>query len=360
MSLAISKDNNLNLEVYNYELPEELIAQHPLPVRSASRLLVLDGSTGGTKDLDLVGIDSLLDPGDLLVFNNTKVIPARLYGRKESGGHVEFLVERILDHHRVLALAGSNKPLRVGHSVTLEKNGEITAVEVTSRTGELFTLEFKDKKVGDVLAAFGHVPLPPYIRRADEAVDHDRYQTVFASCPGAVAAPTAGLHFDFNLLNALKAQGIRHGFLTLHVGAGTFQPIRQQNITEHRLHSEWLSIPSALCKQIKQTQDEGRKIVAVGTTSVRALETLARTKRIEPYEGNTDLFLYPGQSFHIVDAMITNFHLPRSSLLMLVCAYAGTDNTLKAYSYAVRHRYRFYSYGDAMFLTPQHRKARSC
>lgn len=360
MSLAVSKDNSLNLDAYDYDLPEELIAQYPLPVRSASRLLALDGSTGEIQDLELNAVGGLLKPGDLLVFNDTKVVPARLYGHKASGGRVEFLIERILDDHTALAIAGTNKPLRVGHIVTLVKDNKTTTVSVTSRTGELFTLEFKDKKVGDVLAAFGHVPLPPYIRRADEAVDHDRYQTVFASCPGAVAAPTAGLHFDFNLLNALKAQGIRHGFLTLHVGAGTFQPIRQQNITEHRLHSEWLSIPSALCKQIKQTQDEGRKIVAVGTTSVRALETLARTKKIEPYEGNTDLFLYPGQSFHIVDAMITNFHLPRSSLLMLVCAYAGTDNTLKAYSYAVRHRYRFYSYGDAMFLTPQHRKARSC
>ena len=359
MSLAISKDNNLSLEVYNYELPEELIAQHPLPVRSASRLLVLDGSTGETKDLDLVGIGSLLEAGDLLVFNNTKVIPARLYGRKESGGRVEFLVERILDHHRVLALAGSNKPLRVGHSVTLEKNGEITAADITNRKSELYTLEFKERAVAEVLEAFGHVPLPPYIRRGDNEFDRDRYQTVFARYPGAVAAPTAGLHFDHALLNSLEIQGIQQGFLTLHVGAGTFQPIRQRNISQHRLHSEWVSIPSSLCEQIRRTRREGKKIIAVGTTSVRALETLARTNEIEPYEGTTDLFLYPDQPFYMVDAMITNFHLPRSSLLMLVCAYAGTDNTLEAYRHAVRHRYRFYSYGDAMFVTPQP-KARIC
>ena len=360
MSLAVSKDDNLNLEAYDYDLPEELIAQYPLPVRSASRMLALDGGTGEIQDLELNAIGNLLEAGDLLVFNNTKVVPARLYGHKASGGRVEFLIERILDDHTAIALAGSNKPLRVGHIVTLVKDNKSTTVSVSGRTGELFTLVFKDEPVGEVLAAFGHVPLPPYIHRPDEAVDHDRYQTIFASRPGAVAAPTAGLHFDFTLLDALKAQGIRHGFLTLHVGAGTFQPIRQQNIAEHRLHSEWLSIPSALCEQIKQTQDEGKKIVAIGTTSVRALETLARTKKIEPYEGNTDLFIYPGHSFYIVDAMITNFHLPRSSLLMLVCAYAGTGNTLKAYSHAVRHRYRFYSYGDAMFLTPQRKKNPLC
>ena len=359
MSLAISKDNGLSLGAYDYDLPEQLVAQRPLPARSASRLLALDGSTGENRDLEFNAIGSLLVSGDLLVFNNTKVIPARLFGRKASGGRVEFLIERIVDDHTALALAGSNKPLRIGHTVTLEKGNNITSASVTGRKGELFTLTFEDGPVADVLAALGHVPLPPYIRRPDDALDCDRYQTVFASCPGAVAAPTAGLHFDYALLNALEAQGVQHGFLTLHVGAGTFQPIRQQNITDHRLHAEWLSIPSLLCEQIKRAQGEGKKIVAVGTTSVRALETLARTEKIEPYEGNTDLFLYPGQPFLMVDAMITNFHLPRSSLLMLVCAYAGTDNTLKAYRHAVRHRYRFYSYGDAMFVTP-HPRARLC
>ena len=359
MSLAVSKDNGLSLDAYDYDLPEDLIAQRPLPVRSASRLLALEGNKGEIRDLELNAIGSLLEPGDLLVFNNTKVIPARLHGHKASGGRVEFLIERIVNDHTVLALAGANKPLRVGRTVTIEKGVETTTAYVKSRTGELFTLLFEDKPVDEVLAIFGHVPLPPYIRRPDDALDLDRYQTVFASCPGAVAAPTAGLHFDYTLLNNLEAQGIHLGFLTLHVGVGTFQPTRQQNISDHRLHSEWLSIPAALCEQIRQVRGEGKKIVAVGTTSVRALETLARTKEIEPYEGNTDLFLYPGQPFHMVDAMVTNFHLPRSSLLMLVCAYAGTGKTLKAYRHAVQHKYRFYSYGDAMFVTPQP-KARLC
>ncbi len=355
----------MHLEDFDYDLPPELIAQHPLPRRSASKLLSLGGDSGRLRDLEFENIIDLVHAGDVFVFNDTRVVPARLYGRKATGGRVEFLLERELDDHTILALAGSNKPLRAGHRITLEnKNGSVDA-KIVERRAEFFVLNFENLRVSEVLDRFGHVPLPPYIHRVGRdkdqhnGQDQDRYQTVYSNKPGAVAAPTAGLHFDEPLITALRARGARCVFLTLHVGAGTFQPIRESNPLLHRLHAERVFIPKSVCETVLGARAGGNRIVAVGTTSVRALETLAITGKRGAFEGDTELFLYPGKKFRIVDAMITNFHLPRSSLLMLVCAFAGTDNTLAAYRHAVRCRYRFYSYGDAMFVTPQ-REAQSC
>jgi len=355
----------MRLEDFDYDLPPELIAQHPLSRRSASRLLSLTGAGGRLRDLQFQNIVDLMNAGDVLVFNDTRVIPARLYGRKATGGRVEFLLERELDDHTMLALAGSNKPLRAGHRITLEnENGSVDAT-IVERRAEFIVLNFEGLRVSEVLDRFGHVPLPPYIHRAGRGKDQvygrdqDRYQTIYSRKSGAVAAPTAGLHFDEPLMTSLRARGVRCVFLTLHVGAGTFQPIRESNPLLHRMHAERVYIPKSVCETVLGARAGGNRIVAVGTTSVRALETLAIAGTRGAFDGDTELFLYPGKKFRIVDAMITNFHLPRSSLLMLVCAFAGTDNTLAAYRHAVRCRYRFYSYGDAMFVTPQ-REAQSC
>ena len=359
MSVVVSKAEAPVLDDFDYHLPTELIAQRPLPNRSDSRLLTLNGHDGRVEDHHFMDLKQLLLPGDVLVFNNTKVIPARLYGRKATGGHVEVLVERVLDEHRVLAMVGSNKPLRVGHRIDVEKDGVAVTASVIERRGDLFVIAFDHKPVSRVLHEVGHVPLPPYIQRPDQSLDRDRYQTVYATTPGAVAAPTAGLHFDPALMSELEAQGVLCVFLTLHIGAGTFQPIRTHNVCAHRMHPEWISVPLQVCAAVARARSKGNRVVAVGTTSVRALETLARTDSTVAYTGETDLFLYPGQPFYMVDAMITNFHLPKSSLLLLVCAFAGTGNLLRAYRHAVMKRYRFYSYGDAMFITP-HPNARIC
>jgi S-adenosylmethionine:tRNA ribosyltransferase-isomerase len=333
---------------FAYDLPRELIAQEPLPERAASRLLVLDGASGAIADRRFADVVEQLSPGDLLVFNDTRVLPARLAGRKPTGGRVEIMLERVLDARRVLA------QLRASHAPQPGSDIELPAghrARVLGRAGDLFELEL-DADAAALLAAHGEVPLPPYIERTPDARDRERYQTVFARAPGAVAAPTAGLHFDAALLAALEARGVERAFLTLHVGAGTFAPVRTERVEDHELHEEWLRVPAELCAAVARCRARNARVVAVGTTSVRALETAARGGELVPFTGDSALFIYPGFRFRVVDAMITNFHLPESSLLMLVAAFAGRDATLAAYRHAVRARYRFFSYGDAMFVTP--------
>ncbi|GIX22678.1 MAG: S-adenosylmethionine:tRNA ribosyltransferase-isomerase [Gammaproteobacteria bacterium] len=332
---------------FDYPLPPELIAQAPLAERSASRLLHLPPE-GGWHDRVFRDLPELLRPGDALVFNDTRVVPARLRARKASGGAVELLVERVLDGGRVLAhLKASRKP-RPGDPLILEDGSRITVV---GRREALFELDLGgDEPVFERLERIGRIPLPPYIRRPDAAIDRERYQTVYARRPGAVAAPTAGLHFDEPLLAALAARGVERLFVTLHVGAGTFQPVRGERIEEHRLHSEQAEITAETVAAIEAVRARGGRVVAVGTTVVRTLESAAAGGRLRPFRGETDLFIVPGHEFRVVDALITNFHLPRSTLLMLVCAFGGRERVLAAYRHAVEHRYRFFSYGDAMFL----------
>ncbi len=332
---------------FTYDLPEDLIAQQPLGDRAASRLLVLSGETGAVADRRFSDLPGLLRPGDILVVNDTRVIPARLYGRKGTGGRVEILIERLETDSQALAQLRASKPTRPGAVIELEGG---VAVRVLARDGDFYRLAFD----GDVLAILdsqGHVPLPPYIRRGDSDADRHRYQTVYAKRPGAVAAPTAGLHFDGATLEALASRGVGRATVTLHVGAGTFQPVRVDDIRRHRMHAEWLEVPAAACEAIAAARQRGGRVVAVGTTVVRSLETAARSGSLEPFSGFSDLFIHPGYDFRVVDAMITNFHLPESTLLMLVCAFAGTDQVLSAYRHAVAERYRFFSYGDAMFVT---------
>jgi len=334
---------------FHYSLPQELIAQYPASPRTASRLLVLDGASGVLRDQRFTDLPALLQAGDLLVFNDTRVIPARLFRRKDSGGRIEALVERVLGAHQVLAQVRASKPPRPGHKLALE--GGVTA-EVRDRVGEFYVLTFDgDAPVIEVLERIGHVPLPPYIGRADETNDRARYQTVYARHRGAVAAPTAGLHFDDAMFAQLAEKGVDSAFVTLHVGAGTFQPLRVDDIREHHMHAETLSVTQETCDKIIAAKNAGRRVVAVGTTVMRALETAARDGRIAPFEGETEIFIYPGYRFQIADALLTNFHLPESTLLMLVCAFGGTENVLAAYRHAVENKYRFYSYGDAMFVT---------
>lgn len=332
-----------------YDLPPRLIAQTPLTGRSQSRLLCLDGRTGALEDRVFSGLPQLLAPGDLLVFNDTRVIPARLHGVKESGGKIEVLVERVLDERRALAQIRASKPPKPGMRLMLEG----ATARVQARHDDLYELIFEDERpVLEILNAVGHVPLPPYIERADQAADRERYQTVYARMPGAVAAPTAGLHFDATLLQRLAERGIESAFVTLHVGLGTFQPLRVERLEDHVMHAERIDVSARACEQVLATRARGGRVVAVGTTSVRALESAARDGHIAPLHGETDIFIYPGYKFKSVDAIITNFHLPESTLLMLVCAFAGTDNVLHAYRHAVQKRYRFFSYGDAMLVTP--------
>lgn len=351
MSTAAIKDLISPVDAFEYHLPEALIAQHPLPERTSSRLLHLTAEAGKIHDLVFPDIVELLDAGDVLVFNDTRVIPARLHGRKSTGGRVELLLERILEKDTILAMTGSSKPLRAGQALKLERDGAWAEAVVTERRGDLSVIRFARHAATDVLERLGHVPLPPYIRRPDQVQDRERYQTVYARAPGAVAAPTAGLHFDEHLMDRLGRRDVQCEFLTLHVGAGTFQPIRTSDPLEHKMHPEWISIPDRTGEAVAAAKARGSRVIAVGTTCVRALETLALQQGATSYEGQTDLFLYPGKPFRVVDAMITNFHLPRSSLLMLVCAFAGTADTLRAYGHAVKSGYRFYSYGDAMFVT---------
>jgi S-adenosylmethionine:tRNA ribosyltransferase-isomerase len=333
---------------FSYPLPRELIAQHPLPERAASRLLALDGGSGALRDLRFADFPSLLQPGDLLVVNDTRVLPARLLGRKASGGACELLLERILDTHRILAQARASKGLRPGTSISLP--GGATA-EVIARRGELHELAL-DRDALAYFEAHGNMPLPPYIGREAEAADRERYQTVFADEPGAVAAPTAGLHFDQAMLQALERAGVGIARLTLHVGAGTFQPLRSDDVAAHRMHAERYSVPAATVAAIEAARQHGGRVVAVGTTVVRALESAAAAGELAATGGETDIFIVPGHRFRVVDALLTNFHLPESTLLMLVAAFAGRERVLAAYHHAIAGRYRFFSYGDAMFVTP--------
>ncbi|HHJ14732.1 MAG TPA: tRNA preQ1(34) S-adenosylmethionine ribosyltransferase-isomerase QueA [Gammaproteobacteria bacterium] len=333
---------------FHYELPAERIAERPVRPRHASRLLVLEPG-GHVADRHMRDFPALLRPEDLLVFNDTRVIPARLYGRKDSGGRVEVLVERVLDAHRALAHLRASKSPRAGTG--LELAGGALRAEVEGREGELFVLRFAGPgRLLDLLERHGHVPLPPYIARPDEAADREDYQTLFARRPGAVAAPTAGLHFDETILDAMARRGVRSAFVTLHVGAGTFQPVRVENPEQHVMHAEWVCVDTAVCEAVAETRARGGRVVAVGTTVVRSLESAAREGVLQPFEGDTRLFIRPGYRFQVVDAMLTNFHLPESTLLMLVCAFAGHAPVMAAYRHAVEAGYRFFSYGDAMFL----------
>lgn len=342
----------MNRRDFSFELPAELIAQRPLPERSASRLLALDGANGQLRDLGFADLVTLLEPGDLLVLNDTRVLPARLLGHKASGGRVELLLERMLGPRRLRAQLKASHAPKAGQVLSFPADAKAV---VTGREGPLFELEF-DREVEPYFQAHGLVPLPPYIERPPEAMDQGRYQTIFAEALGAVAAPTAGLHFDADLFAALEGRGVECVFLTLHVGAGTFSPVRAEKIESHRLHAERLSVGARLVAAVERTRAVGGRVVAVGTTVVRGLETAARGGALAPFEGETDLFIYPGYEFRVVDALVTNFHLPESSLLMLVAAFAGREHTLDAYRHAVAARYRFFSYGDAMFVTPQRRR----
>lgn len=335
---------------FYFDLPPELIAQQPLAERTASRLLCLDGANGALADRQFADLPGLLEPGDLLVFNDTRVIPARLYGHKPSGGKVEVLIERVLDAHRALAQIRASKSPKVGGVLALD--GGIEA-RILARHDDLFELAFNGAPLLELLEHHGHIPLPPYVTRPDTAADRARYQTVYARAPGAVAAPTAGLHFDEILLAALAARGVQHTFVTLHVGAGTFQPVRADDIEEHKMHAEYLVVNAETCAVVQDARARGKRVIAVGTTAVRALESAAAGGILAPYTGDTRLFIYPGYRFRCVDAMLTNFHLPESSLLMLVAAFAGHAQIMAAYRHAVAERYRFFSYGDAMFVTPQ-------
>ncbi len=334
---------------FSFDLPEHLIAQHPLPGRADSRLLTLDRASGALADRQFRELPDLLAPGDLMVFNDTRVIPARLVARKPSGGRVEVLLERLVDESTALAqLRVSRKPA-VGTRLQTDAG---RVLEVLGRDADGFwrlTLGGPDSWL-ELLEAEGHMPLPPYIQRDDIPDDRTRYQTVFARTPGAVAAPTAGLHFDEAMMAALDARGVRRAFCTLHVGAGTFQPVRVENLEDHRMHAEQVGVGPELVEQVKAARSAGGRVIAVGTTAVRSLETAAAGGSLEPFTGESRLFIRPGYSFKVVDGLVTNFHLPRSTLLMLVSALAGRDRILAAYRHAVEREYRFFSYGDAMFI----------
>lgn len=341
----------MNVSDFHFDLPDELIARYPLPERSASRLLTLDGATGRMGHHHVRDLPDFLSPGDLLVFNDTRVIPARLFGRKETGGQVEILVERVTDRHSLLAHVRSSKSPKPGQRILLEDDSELLMV---GRRDQLFELHREgEESVLELLERIGHMPLPPYVDRPDEATDRERYQTVYAREAGAVAAPTAGLHFDEPLLARLAEKGIETAFVTLHVGAGTFQPVRVDRIEDHVMHSEVAHVPQATVDAVARTRAAGGRVVAVGTTSVRSLESASRGGELLPFQGETDIFIYPGYRFQCVDALVTNFHLPESTLIMLVSAFAGIEPVRAAYQEAVRQRYRFFSYGDAMFLTGQ-------
>ncbi|MCG9713649.1 tRNA preQ1(34) S-adenosylmethionine ribosyltransferase-isomerase QueA [Shewanella insulae] len=336
---------------FSFDLPDELIARYPMPNRTASRLLTLDGNSGAVADKQFTDILEMVNPGDLMVFNNTRVIPARVFGQKQTGGKLEILVERMLDDKRILAHVRSSKSPKPGTIICLDGGYEMTML---ARHDALFELELNsESSILEVLEEVGHMPLPPYIDRPDEDADKERYQTVYNQSPGAVAAPTAGLHFDDGLLAALKAKGVNVAFVTLHVGAGTFQPVRVDSILDHKMHSEWAEVPQDVVDSIKATKAAGNRVIAVGTTSVRSLESAAKASEgeLQAYSSDTDIFIYPGYEFQVVDAMVTNFHLPESTLIMLISAFAGFDEVKNAYQHAIAQKYRFFSYGDAMFVT---------
>ena len=333
---------------FDYQLPEALIAQVPLPNRTGSRLLVLDPIAQTIAHGQFVDIEALLQPADLLVVNDTRVIAARLHGVKDTGGRVEILVERLLDDLHVLAHVRASKPLRPDGGVLLDGAANLR-VQMVDRVGELYTLRFPQSVLA-VLEQHGHVPLPPYVQRQDTADDRLRYQTVYAARDGAIAAPTAGLHFDAPLLARLSEKGVQRVSITLHVGAGTFQPIRTADLDQHHMHSEWCEVNASVVAAVAATRQRGGRVIAVGTTAVRALESAAAQGQLAPFTGDTTLFIRPGNSLRVVDALITNFHLPQSTLLALVATFVGREFLLDAYRQAVAAGYRFFSYGDAMFI----------
>jgi S-adenosylmethionine:tRNA ribosyltransferase-isomerase len=333
-------------DLFKFDLPDELIARQPTEQRQGSRLLYLNSLHDQLEHQQFTDLISHIQPGDLMVFNNTKVIPARLFGQKESGGKVELLIERVVDKFSVLSHVRASKSPKIGARLVFE-NGY--SAEMLGRADDLFELKFS-APVLDVLDQIGHMPLPPYIDRNDTDEDRSRYQTVYAQQLGAVAAPTAGLHFDDQMLADIQSKGAQIAFVTLHVGAGTFQPVRVDNILDHNMHSEWLQVSDQVCQQVRDTKAAGGRVIAVGTTSVRCLETAARSGEIATFEGDTDIFIYPGYEFKVVDALLTNFHLSESTLLMLVSAFSGYAPIMQADHEAVAERYRFFSYGDAMFL----------
>ena len=344
----------MNVSDFDFELPESLIAQMPLPERSGARMLVLDGAGGEIRDAAIREFPGLLSAGDLLVFNDTRVIPARLHGQKDSGGKVEVLLERILCEHEAIFHVRASKSPKKGAILRMEGG---VVLEMMAREDALFRLRLRagGESILQALEAHGHMPLPPYIERQDSLADRERYQTVFADRPGAVAAPTAGLHFDEDLLAAVRARGVETTRVTLHVGAGTFQPVRVESLTEHVMHAEWVEVPQVTVDAISAARARGGRVIAIGTTSVRALESAARFSpngELAAWRGDTRLFITPGVRFRVVDALLTNFHLPRSTLLMLVSAFGGYANMMRVYRHAVDAQYRFFSYGDAMFIMP--------
>lgn len=336
----------MQLTDFSYDLPPELIARYPLQERSASRLLCLDGVSGNISHQRFSDIMTMLQPNDLLVCNDTRVIPARLFGHKASGGKVEILVERIIDQNRILAHVRASKAPKPESKICLTENIQFSVVR---RCEDLFELESQDGILG-IIEALGEIPLPPYFHRSPEDSDKERYQTVFAKYKGSVAAPTAGLHFDHKLMQQLQEKGVNIDYVTLHIGAGTFAPVRVEQIENHRMHSETVHVSAELCEKIRETKANGGRVIAVGTTSARSLETASRSGSLQAFSGDTDIFIYPGFQFQCVDALITNLHLPGSTLLMLVAAFGGYQNIMRAYKEAIEQKYRFFSYGDAMFI----------
>jgi S-adenosylmethionine:tRNA ribosyltransferase-isomerase len=347
----------MQLSDFHYHLPDQLIARYPAAERTASRLLTLDGASGQLQHRQFTDLLTLLKPGDLLVFNDTRVLPARLWGKKATGGRLEILVERLLDNRRVLAHVRSSKSPKAGAMLQLVADQQadqvLASVEVLGRHDALFELAFNDEDDAlAVMSRIGHMPLPPYIDREDELADRERYQTVYGKTAGAVAAPTAGLHFTEDFIQQCRDSGVDTAYVTLHVGAGTFQPVRVDNITEHKMHAEYIEVSQAVCDQVAATRQRGGRVVAVGTTSVRSLESASQSGQLQPFSGDSEIFIYPGYRFKSVDAMLTNFHLPESTLIMLVSAFAGYEAVMAAYQQAVAEQYRFFSYGDAMFVLP--------
>ncbi len=345
----------MKIQDFDFELPPELIAQFPAGQRAGSRMLCLDGLTGITQDALFADLPSFVRPGDVMVFNDTRVIKARLYGVKDTGGKVEVMVERVLDRERALAVMRASHPAKPGSKLLLAEEIEVT---VLACERDFYTLRFEhERTVTELLERYGHLPLPPYISRSADKADETRYQTVYARQPGAVATPTAGLHFDENMLNVLRNMGVVITYITLHVGSGTFQPVRVENIADHAMHREIFHVPAETAGTIERAKAQGRSVIAVGTTSLRALEAAAAAGGVEagegvvlPGQGETDIFITPGYRFRVVEHLLTNFHLPRSTLLMLVAAFGGLDNILNAYQHALSHRYRFFSYGDTMLI----------
>lgn len=341
----------MKLSDFYFDLPEHLIAKHPTEQRTQSRLLHLSGNSGEVEHKQFSNIVDLLNAGDLLIFNNTRVIPARLHGTKASGGKVEVLIERILNDGSAMAHIRSSKSPKSGAVLTMEGGLQI---EMLGRDDALFHIKFlSDENVFELLEKFGHMPLPPYIDRPDEDADKERYQTVYNEKPGAVAAPTAGLHFDEDILSKIEAKGVDFAFVTLHVGAGTFQPVRVENITDHKMHSEYAEVSQDVVDKVLATKKAGGRVIAVGTTSVRSIESAAQATSnglISEFMSDTNIFIFPGYEFKLIDAMLTNFHLPESTLMMLISAFAGRDNVMHAYGQAIEQEYRFFSYGDAMFI----------